>query len=311
MLRGLFLALSFLTRIPAISFREAPDARVRAWCFFFFPLTGAFMGLAASIPLLLVCFLAPQEQAVILFCAAVYPALLEWQARYLHFDGFCDCCDAFAAVGATPEKRLEILKDSRCGSAALGCGGFLIAAKVLGVYLLFTRTVLFSQDPTFFLFALCMIPALGRLSMLMLASSGPYPRKEGGTGAFIVGQIPRKVLASVSLLVFFLCGIYLALCLRFGTLFSFQSSELTAGIWKEVAAALTEPESFLRNLFSLGMGLYFSLLVFALAVVLPVVYWHRQAMKLLGGITGDVLGAAGEISELAAIFAFLLIIERF
>lgn len=308
--RGLMFAISFLTRIPVpCKFGEHENSRTFSWSFFFFPPVGMLMGLIAAIPTAIICALFPYQQAAILFSSAFYVGILEWLSRFLHFDGFCDTCDAFNAPGATPERRLEIMKDPHVGATAVACGAFLIAAKILGMYLILTRTALMTEDLTVFLFIMIMIPALGRLTMLVLSCAGRYPR-EHGTGSFIVGKVSFFICFCSTILLFLFSVYYLALALRFGTLFSVRDMELSKVIIQNIHTTLASYDTN-QIMVIFNNGFYAALTLFIASVFIPAYYWFRESGKMIGGVTGDILGAAGETAELAAIFVFLLIAERF
>ena len=70
-----------------------------------------------------------------------YVAILYWMNRMLHLDGFCDCCDAFSAMTASKEKRLEIMKDPRVGSSAAGAAILLIAGKIFMMFVIIWQYV--------------------------------------------------------------------------------------------------------------------------------------------------------------------------
>ena len=52
--------------------------------------------------------------------------------RALHFDGFLDTCDGLFG-GFTPERRLEIMRDSRVGAFGVAGGGLLLLAKYAAI----------------------------------------------------------------------------------------------------------------------------------------------------------------------------------
>jgi adenosylcobinamide-GDP ribazoletransferase len=109
---GFLVAVQFLTRIPLSVRRKVVPAemgRSMRW----FPLVGALIGLlVAAVDLALAPAASPEVRAVI----AV--ALLTAVTGGLHIDGLMDTCDAIFAF-TTPERRLEIMHDSRVGSFAV------------------------------------------------------------------------------------------------------------------------------------------------------------------------------------------------
>lgn len=120
------VALAFMTRLP-VPYRDGSVARA-GWAF---PLAGAVVGwisgavlwlsLAAGLPPAIAAILAVAASAMV--------------TGALHEDGLADCCDGFWG-GATPERRLEIMRDSRSG--AFGVLGLILATalKVLAIAIL-------------------------------------------------------------------------------------------------------------------------------------------------------------------------------
>ena len=120
-LAELATALVWLTRLPVARIlpRELPDLAQVVWAF---PVVGLVTGLIAALPMLAgLCAGMPMPVAALL---AIGAAILITGA--LHEDGLADFTDA--AGGATRERRLEIMRDSRIGSY-----GVLALACVLGL----------------------------------------------------------------------------------------------------------------------------------------------------------------------------------
>jgi cobalamin synthase len=168
-LSGLLLASSFLSRLPAPGLVDWEDKRVWSWSFAFYPLCGYGLGAFAALPLLLLIPL-PYFDSLPMLSAVFYLALLEWATRFLHFDGFCDCCDAFSAMTLSPERRLEIMKDPHVGSSAVGGGVLLLICKAVVLYMIAYKGVLVYNALLLSFALLVAIPALARLTMLTLAA---------------------------------------------------------------------------------------------------------------------------------------------
>jgi adenosylcobinamide-GDP ribazoletransferase len=97
----------------------------------------------------------------------------------LHLDGFLDCCDG-VLVAKPPEKRLEILRDTRVGAFAV------VGAVCL---LLLKFAVLLELSPDHRMATLLVIPALARAGMVYAARAYPYARSGPG-----LGQLFREAL---------------------------------------------------------------------------------------------------------------------
>lgn len=189
---GLSLAFGFLSRLPAAKGIDWSDRRVWGWSFAFYPLCGVALGLVASAPAIIMWKL-PAAESLMLLSVFYYLAVIEWATRFLHFDGFCDCCDAFSAMTASRERRLEIMKDPHVGSSAVGAAGLLLLGKALTLYLLMYKGIVILDNFPKTIAMLVSIPAAARLAMLCLAAIGRYPR-EKGTAAMVVGQVPFPAL---------------------------------------------------------------------------------------------------------------------
>lgn len=179
MFRTLLVALQFLTVIPVRVSGEikAPTmGRAMAW----FPVVGLMLG-----ALLALADAAGQA----LFPPMVNAALLLtiWVALTgaLHLDGFLDCCDGLLATGS-PERRLEILRDTHVGAFAIVGAVCLLLIK----FAVLVELPAPQRTP-----ALLTIPPLTRAAMVYAAWTYPYARPGPGLGQlFRRGLTWRRVL---------------------------------------------------------------------------------------------------------------------
>ena len=119
---GALAALQFLTRIP-IRLRSAPElAKAVPW----FPVVGALIGAAVGGVAAGLMELVPATVAATL--AIVFGVMI---TGAFHEDGLADTADAMG--GWTPERRREILKDSRHGSYGVAAMCSTIVLRVLCV----------------------------------------------------------------------------------------------------------------------------------------------------------------------------------
>jgi adenosylcobinamide-GDP ribazoletransferase len=86
--------------------------------------------------------------------------------RALHFDGFLDTCDGLFG-GFTPERRLEIMRDSRVGAFGVAGGGLLLLTKYAAILSLGHLS------------GLLLAPVLGRWTLSMAIFAFPYAREKG------------------------------------------------------------------------------------------------------------------------------------
>jgi len=159
---GPALALSFLTVLPAPAVDYQPDGLGKAARWFStvglvvgLLLAGAHWGLALLFPPLL--------------AATLTVALWAILTGGLHLDGLADCCDGLLAP-TTPERRLEIMRDPRCGAFA-----------VIGVALTLCVKITALAALPHALAPLLLAPTLARYLLLWVAQA--KPARAGGMGA--------------------------------------------------------------------------------------------------------------------------------
>ena len=176
-------ALSFLTiiRLPFSSGRLATAEELAAG-FSFFPLVGLILGVCCFLIAGAFQYFAPPPLPALAVTAAL--AVL---TRALHLDGLSDLADGIWG-GYTPERRLEIMKDSRIGAFGALALVFLILFKAASIYLVLqhglTRVLL-------------VVPVLSRTGMVLAAFKAPYARKEGGLGKpFLEHMTARHLLTA-------------------------------------------------------------------------------------------------------------------
>lgn len=157
---SLLTAFQFLTTFPAV-IRRAFTAQELGRAVGFFPLVGlalggVLFGLGSGLRLI---FPLP---VVAIFILATWLLL----TRALHFDGFLDTCDGLFG-GFTPERRLEIMRDSRVGAFGVAGGGMLLLAKYSAIVSLL------------YFFGLLLAPVMGRWVLSMAIFAYPYAREKG------------------------------------------------------------------------------------------------------------------------------------
>ncbi len=172
----------------------------------------------------------------------------------MHEDGLADCADGFLG-GATRERKLEIMADSRIGT-------FGAVALVLSLYLrAVSLTLIVNESLGLACTVLIGAAALSRAGSLMPLALLP-PARENGAG-FAAGKPERAALAVAGSL-----AVVVALA--------------------PVVAGATPVRTLVGIAAATGA---------AYAVVL-------LARKHLGGQTGDVAGAAQQLSEIADYLTF-------
>jgi adenosylcobinamide-GDP ribazoletransferase len=154
-------AFQFLTIFPTLikrMFTSREMGQAVAW----FPLVGVVLGLLLY---------GVYSAAHLIFPSNVSSAwtIFAWVifTRALHLDGFMDACDGLFG-GFTPERRMEIMKDSRVGAFGVA-GGVLV--------LLTQHAALTSSVNTFS--ALILAATLGRWASPLVIYAFPYAREDG------------------------------------------------------------------------------------------------------------------------------------
>jgi len=158
---SILVAFQFLTIFPAI-IKRTFTAKEMGRAVGFFPLVGLVLGaILLGIDSGLRVFLRPNLSAVLVVAA--------WLAltRAFHFDGFLDIFDGLFG-GFTPERRLEIMKDSRVGAFGVAAGVLLLLSKIFSLADLSDRPA-----------ALLLAPVLARWAMSMVIFAFPYAREKG------------------------------------------------------------------------------------------------------------------------------------
>ena len=158
---SIIAAFQFLTIFPTIikrMFTSQEMGRAVGW----FPLVGVVLDFALYGVNYTANLLFPQNISAAL-------TLFAWIAftRFFHLDGFMDTLDGLFG-GWTPERRLEIMKDSRMG--AFGTIG--------GILVLLTKYAALSS--TLYLFPSIMLATtLGRWASPLVIYAFPYAREDG------------------------------------------------------------------------------------------------------------------------------------
>ena len=158
---SIIAAFQFLTIFPTIikrMFTPQEMGRAAGW----FPLVGIVLGLF---------LFGVNYSARLIFPETVSAALtlFAWVifTRAFHLDGFMDTCDGLFG-GWTPERRLEIMKDSRMG--AFGIAG--------GILVLLTEYSSLASISSL-LPALVLSATLGRWASPLVIFAFPYAREDG------------------------------------------------------------------------------------------------------------------------------------
>ncbi|MDR0524473.1 MAG: adenosylcobinamide-GDP ribazoletransferase [Spirochaetaceae bacterium] len=237
---------------------------------FFLPLIGIFPALLGAGAYLAVQAVGTRMTAVLAGLAVQYLSF-----NLFHLDGLADTADAFLG-NFDREKRFAILKDSRIGVYGLFgvCGVLALKASLL-------RDVLdlVSRNQVCLIPEIFAYPISGRLGAALIPGV-TGPAKPDGLGVLLKGASPARAGA----------GALIAL-----------------GIWDLLGRGLLS--TFYGGYFFGTKAFLFGLTVLAppLVGVLVSLGIARMYRRHLGGYTGDALGAAVELGELAHLASIFLL----
>ena len=166
MITSFIAAFQFLTLARLKKTESALTSEEFSASMVFFPVVGALQGLVLFIVyILLGPFLTPG------LLGAVLVAVLIITNGGLHLDGFVDSVDGIAG-GSTPERRLEIMRDSAVGAIGV----------VALVILLILKYESLSNVSTITAGAIFLFPIIGRWTAVPVAYLANYARTGEGLG---------------------------------------------------------------------------------------------------------------------------------
>jgi adenosylcobinamide-GDP ribazoletransferase len=190
---SLRLAVRFLTIVP-VPGREAEGADALGRAAWWFPAVGLALGAALVLADRGFAAVAPP-----LLSAALLVAVWKVVTGGIHLDGLADCLDGLA--GATAERRLAIMRDSRIG--VFGAVGLMLGLLIACAAMSGTPA---GARPAVLLLA----PAVGRLAPLLVGARLRPATPGEGLGAAFLAALPRAAgpvwLAAVLLLAWLLLG---------------------------------------------------------------------------------------------------------
>jgi adenosylcobinamide-GDP ribazoletransferase len=176
-LRGLVLAVQFLTRLPTPQIADLQPAelsRSAVW----FPLVGLLIGFVVAFAVWLGSASGPWIGALAGLIAWV------WITGALHLDGLGDVADALGAAHRNPGRFHEVLRDPHIGS-------FGVIAIVLQLLAKLSLLADLAAGPK--IWAVALVPAWARLGTLVWSCAVPPLRH--GLGERFSWAIDRRAIA--------------------------------------------------------------------------------------------------------------------
>ena len=244
-MRELVTALRTLTLLPV----PGPDTLHFSRALYWFPVVGLLIGaIEAGFGYLIMFTGWPEVAAATVLLAGIAVT------RGIHVDGFADTFDGFFG-GRSAEERLRIMKDPAVGSF----GAIALILLFLFKWIILEKILLLGLYGWIVSGSM-----LARMVQVLLASSLPYARAEGGKASGFVEGAGRShiifaILSSVSCLLLILNGMLIPAIIAF---LSAVACACLAGI---------------------------------------------VSMRKIGGVSGDVLGASSEITEVTVWAAGVLL----
>lgn len=191
MLKTLFLAMQFLTRLPVSSSNEMPD-EAHGRMVLFYPLVGLLIGLLLNLVYYFIGSTSSLLQAALL--------LMVWVAitGALHIDGLADLADAWVGGHGDKERTLEIMKDPRSGPMAVTVVVLLLLIKFAALESLLSSGVWS---------ALLLVPLIGRAGLVASLLYLPYVRPEG-LGAMQAFHLPKDQARNILFASLLFCSLF-------------------------------------------------------------------------------------------------------
>ncbi|WP_404406628.1 adenosylcobinamide-GDP ribazoletransferase [Pelagibacterium halotolerans] len=248
----LVMALRFYSRLPSGSApHERPDLKRIAMAL---PFASLVIGIGPAAVL----FIATVSGMPPLFAALLSLAIFAIVTGAMSEDAVADAADGLFG-GATRERRLEILKDSRHGTYGVLAIVFVIGLKAAAL------SAIAARNPLAAMLVWLAAATLARSASFYLPLTLGQARTDGA--AATAGVVSRNAFAIGSV---------------FAALVAFVLAAPFAGI-----------------------------LGFVLAIVLgglTLFAWTRLCDQLVGGVTGDLIGAAQALVEIALLATFMRMI---
>ncbi len=187
-MRGLILAIQFLTRLPTPNVRNFEISELPHYAHWF-PLVGILIGVLLTIVLWLGSYIDPWLGA--LLCLSVWV----WITGALHLDGLADMSDAMGAAHRNRERFLTVLADPHLGS-------FGVVSLVIQLMTKLVLLMLLARSGQYW--GVLFIPAWARWGTLVWAR---LPTLKPGLGERFAWQITlRAVWVWCTLLI--LCSLF-------------------------------------------------------------------------------------------------------
>jgi cobalamin synthase len=267
------------------------------------PLVGVLLGAVAGMVLTLALWMGTTPLPASVLAVGTLALL----TRGLHLDGLADLADGLGS-GKPAEQALDIMKRSDIGPFGV----------VTLVFTLLIQIGTLSEATTAGMGPIALVTACvtGRLALTWACLAGIPPARPGGLGSMVAGTVRRGVALVMTVLV--LAGTAAMALFHFSDVFASWLSgprfevflspsdgyDLLGGI-----GTMNEFENaglFMTSSTS-GVSAFWGFPVAVLVGLLAAWALRRRAVRRLGGVTGDVLGALVETATAAALVACVIV----
>ncbi|MEU8173676.1 adenosylcobinamide-GDP ribazoletransferase [Microbispora hainanensis] len=274
------------------------------------PFVGLLLGLAAAVVLVVAGALSGSQ----LLGAVLAVGVLAWLTRALHLDGLADLADGLGS-GKPADGALDVMKRSDIGPFGV----------VTLVITLLVQVAVLARDDTAAWVALVAAAATGRLAVTWACRGGVPAARPTGLGALVAGTVRRGAAlgatAATAAVVVVLALVaasgpsLLEYCRPFDSTAAFgytshSATDLSPGIiYEGITGTDLRPGGLLRRLPDDPYLITTAGLLLAMAAGLgAAALLRRRAVRRLGGVTGDVLGALVETATTVTLLVAALLL---
>ncbi len=191
-LRSFYIALSFLTRIPAPIKGEVTQYQI-GQSIIFYPVVGALMGGSFFLLSEFILFFSTDFSSDVL--AAIILTVWVLMTGGLHLDGLADSADAWIGGLNDRDRTLEIMKDPYCGPIAVASIVLVLLLKWVAL-----SQLLKTGNSAF----LIVVPMISRSVIIVLFMTTTYVR-DSGLGSAFLEYLPEEKFLWAALLI---CGLF-------------------------------------------------------------------------------------------------------
>ncbi|MBE3009194.1 adenosylcobinamide-GDP ribazoletransferase [Microbispora sp. NEAU-D428] len=276
------------------------------------PFVGVLLGLAAAVVL----EAAGAVSGSPLLGAALAVGALAWLTRALHLDGLADLADGLGS-GKPADGALDVMKRSDIGPFGV----------VTVVIALLVQVAVLSRGGTAAWVALVAAAATGRLAVTWACREGVPAARPTGLGALVAGTVRRGAAIGATLATAAVVAVLalvaaagpslLEYCWPFGLSNPFDRAypdysaiaPYSEGTYGYTVYSGPRPAGLLRLLSGDPYLTTVAGLLLAMAAGLgAAALLRRRAVRRLGGVTGDVLGALVETATTVTLLAAVLLV---